>query len=800
VELVLKSDSRARTLIHLKIPTMKSNQSSTSTWAIIPADSVLWKAKSLLLAAACLLLGIRAANAVDYPSTILGDNPIAFYRFNETSGSTVTDSSATAQFPGTYVYSDDLLYPQLGQPGIDTNSIYVSASDSTPGYADAGYYAQFNEQAPFSFEIWAKPSSLDPVNYRCPVGNFSGWNTATQSGWYVYQTPGTPSTFAFVLQPSGTWINNASITAGAWYHLVGTYDGTNASFYVNGVLIGTANVAGSGYVANSVNNANGNPLGIGERGDYSQFFSGNLDDFAYYTNALTAAQILNHYQVGTNSFSGGPLPPSILNSPVNVSVYAGQTAEFSVLASGSTPLYYQWYNGTNAVLNATNDSYSFVTDPTNDGSSFTVVITNFVESITSAPVTLSVSTQVKLDADVTSITRNVGSVAAFEVAAEGAQPLSYQWYTGDNTPISGATNYLLWLTNVQASANGTSYYVEVGNPYNASQQSSTATLTVQARPVNVPVTGYAKVVVSDGPVAYWRLDEPSGSTKAVDAVGSFDGSYLPGNGSFDFDATTGIPNSTDGAIGITNGATVSIPYAIEINPPGAFSVEGWFQAASLPANGNDYRTPISSMSNPYGEGPTGWLVYQTSANNWSWWPYSGYYGSVSLTDSSPIVANQWYYLTMVYDGTTFTFYVNGVAQASGTYSGFVQNGDVPAVAGSSSFYNYNYNDNNLNAYTGSYPTVLGWRSDDGFNPFEGTIDDVAVYNKALTLLQIQNHFLNTTHLTASTSGKSIVISWSVGTLQSATSVAGPYTDVSGAASPYTNVISGTQMFFRAHVE
>ncbi|MGC9941953.1 MAG: LamG domain-containing protein [Verrucomicrobiota bacterium] len=752
--------------------------------------------KLLLSAATFALLGLQVAKA-DYPSTILADGPIAFYRFNEPLGVTMNDSSATGQFPGTYVYSSDNLYPELGQPGIETNSIFVSASDPDPGYAYAGYYPQFNGQSPFTFEIWAKPSSLDPVNYRCPVGNFSGWNTATQSGWYVYQTPGTPSTFAFVMQPNGSWINNASITAGSWYHLVGTYDGTNASFYVNGVLIGSQNVAG--FVANSVNNANGNPLGIGERGDDAEFFSGNLDDFAYYTNALTAAQILNHYQVGTNSFSQGPVPPSILNSPVDVSVYAGQTAGFSVLAGGSTPLYYQWYDGTNAILNATNDAYSFVTSPTNDGTSFTVVITNFVGSITSTPVTLSVSTSILLDADVTSITRNVGSAAAFEVAAEGAQPLTYQWYTSDNAPIAGATNNLLWLTNVQAAASGTGYYADINNPY-TTLQSSTATLTVQPRPVNVPITGYAKVVVADGPVAYWRLDEPSGSTNAVDAVGSFNGSYLPGNGSFDFDATTGIPNSTDGAIGITNGATVSFPYAIEINPPGAFSVEGWFQATSLPANPNDYRTPISSMSNPFGEGPTGWLVYQTAANNWSWWPYSGYYGSVQLTDSDQIVVNQWYYLTLVYDGTTFTFYVNGVAQASGTDSGFVQNGNVPEVAGSSSYYNYNYTDNNGNGITGSYPTVLGWRSDEGFNPFEGTIDEVAVYNKPLTPQQIQNHFLNTTHLTASTSGNNIVISWSTGTLQSAPTVYGPFTNIAGATSPYTNAISGAQLFFRAQVE
>jgi hypothetical protein len=50
------------------------------------------------------------------------------------------------------------------------------------------------------------------------------------------------------------------------------------------------------------------------------------------------------------------------------------------------------------------------------------------------------------------------------------------------------------------------------------------------------------------------------------------------------------------------------------------------------------------------------------------------------------------------------------------------------------------------------------------------------------------------HLT----GTSAVISWNPtnGVLQSATSVAGPYTDITGSTSPYTNTVTGTQQFFR----
>jgi hypothetical protein len=225
-------------------------------------------------------------------------------------------------------------------------------------------------------------------------------------------------------------------------------------------------------------------------------------------------------------------------------------------------------------------------------------------------------------------------------------------------------------------------------------------------------------------------------------------------------------------------------------------VEGWFQPASLAANGNDYRTPLSSMSNPYGAGPTGWLVYQTAGNNWAWWPYNGFWTGVQLTDPDPIVAGQWYYLAMTYDGTTFTFYVNGVAKASGTDSGFVQNGNVPT--GGAASYNYNYN-TTPGLPSGSGATVLGWRSDSGFNPFVGNMDDVAVYNKVLTPSQIQSHFLNTTHLSITIAGSNVVVSWPVGTLQSSTSVGGPYFNVIGATSPYTNSISGTK-FFRVQLQ
>lgn len=736
----------------------------------------------LSIIAAIVLLGIPAASAASYSATVLADNPIAYYRLEELTGTAAADSSSSGAFPGTY--NPNGIYPQLGQPGIDTNSISLQAA--TASSVTAGYYPEFNPQGPFSFEVWARPTSAPTGgDYRCPIGNFGGWNTGggNGSGWYVYQTPSPGSTLAFIMQGTPVWIGTG-YSLFNWYHLVGTYDGTNGSFYVNGQLVG-APVAATGYVVNPAN-----PLGIGQRGDGYGGWDGNLDEVAIYTNALTAAQVLAHYQVGTNSFRAPPTPPSIRQDPASTTNYAGHVVQFTVLADGTPPLAYQWYKGTSPVGGATTTALSFTCAVPDNNTTYSVVVTNDYGSKTSAVATLTVSTGLAIDLQPTSITRNEGShsTAAFLVVAEGALPLSYQWYKGASI-IPGATSQTLWLSGLGMADDQTTYYARVSNLY-TDTNSDPATLTVQARAVSVPVTRYAKVVMADGPVAYWRLDEPEGSSTAVDAAGSFDGTYNAGSGSFTFGVTNGVPHETNAGVFVTSGATVNIPYALELNPWGPFTAEGWFRPASIAANGNDYRTAFSSMYNVGGVGPTGWLLYQQGNNTWAWVPYGGNWANAFIVDTmDPIVANNWYYIALTYDGAAFTVYVNGVARASAAYGGFVQNGNVPSIPAG-----YNY------TYSGSGPTVLGWRSDIDFNPFQGTIDDVAFYHKALTAEQVQLHYLNVVKLTISKSANDIVLSWPFGSLQAAPAVTGTYTNIIGAASPYTNTPSASKVFYRVQTQ
>jgi acid phosphatase len=174
------------------------------------------------------------------------------------------------------------------------------------------------------------------------------------------------------------------------------------------------------------------------------------------------------------------LPPSITTEPANVTVTAGQSATFSVVASGTAPLSYQWQkNGAN-ISGATSSGYTTPTTTTADNNStFDVVVSNAVGSVTShtaalivnpAPVEPSITTQPA------SQTVTAGQTATFTVVASGTAPLSYQWQK-NGANISGATSSGYTTPTTTTADNNSTFDVVVSNAV-GSVTSHTATLTV----------------------------------------------------------------------------------------------------------------------------------------------------------------------------------------------------------------------------------------------------------------------------------------------------------------------------------
>lgn len=99
-------------------------------------------------------------------------------------------------------------------------------------------------------------------------------------------------------------------------------------------------------------------------------------------------------------------PPSITKQPTNQIVVEGDSATFSVSATGGAPLTYQWYKDGNAIQNANYSKYSILTTSTADAGSYTVQISNSLGSVTSTEATLSVVANLTLQ--VSDITRIYG--------------------------------------------------------------------------------------------------------------------------------------------------------------------------------------------------------------------------------------------------------------------------------------------------------------------------------------------------------------------------------------------------------
>jgi glucose/arabinose dehydrogenase len=83
--------------------------------------------------------------------------------------------------------------------------------------------------------------------------------------------------------------------------------------------------------------------------------------------------------------------PSITQQPANASVAAGQQVTFSVGASGSQPLSYQWQRNGSNIAGATSSSLSFVAASGDNGATFRVVVSNSAGTVTSNSASLTVS-------------------------------------------------------------------------------------------------------------------------------------------------------------------------------------------------------------------------------------------------------------------------------------------------------------------------------------------------------------------------------------------------------------------------
>ncbi len=177
---------------------------------------------------------------------------------------------------------------------------------------------------------------------------------------------------------------------------------------------------------------------------------------------------------------GGPVAPSITVQPADQSINAGQTATYSVTATGTAPLSYQWQKNGTAIAGAISSSYTTPAETTADsGATFAVVVTNSAGSVTSRAARLTVSAVAPaITVQPADQSINAGQTATYSVTATGTAPLSYQWQK-NGTAIAGATAASYTTPAETTADSGATFAVVVTNSA-ASVTSRSARLTVGA--------------------------------------------------------------------------------------------------------------------------------------------------------------------------------------------------------------------------------------------------------------------------------------------------------------------------------
>ena len=527
----------------------------------------------------------------------------------------------------------------------------------------------------YSVEAWINPTQQVPDGQDWIFGETSG------IAQLLVRTGTTGVKVAFQFKSGGTFydvLSTNEIPIGQFSHVAGTWEGTALRIYINGVL-SNERVPGTSPAASGCEFFIGGTYHptSGSCQTVGQFFHGFIDELSYYNRALTQGEVQSIYNA---SFSGKCLPlPVIIVQPTNQTVAVGGTVGFSVAASGIAPLAFQWsFNGTN-ISGATNATLTLTNVQPNQAGNYAMVVTNVGGAVLSSNAALTVLVFLpEIALQPTNQAVFAGGAATFSVTATGTPPLDYQWYA-NGTNLPDATGAALTLTNVQFSQAG-NYTVLVTNLY-GSILSSNAVLTVN------PPPPCASIING---LADWWAAEGDANDKAGNNNGALVGGVSFTNG------MVGQAFSLNG----TNGY-VSIPDSPSLRAfTSNITVETWIKVDQFPSK--DWTAIVT-------KGDTSWRLHRYSATSTVGLSINGL---GDLAGSRSVDDGQWHHVAGVYDGTNLLLYVDGALDTSKSASG-----PIPQ---------------------NNYPVCIGENAEKTGRIWNGLIDEVSIYNRALTPAEIQS--------------------------------------------------------------
>ncbi len=574
----------------------------------------------------------------------------------------------------------------------------------------------------FTISTW-----INAVDYSSSTGNYRALATNE-----VYLTSGfrfgtqTGKAGLWASQSGGTFnaIGSTTLTAGTWYLVTATYDGTTAKVYVNGKLDATSTGT---FVSNT------QALQIGRIGGVEEW-DGYMDEFRVYKRALSGEEVASLY-----NWAPGPVAYYNFEEGEATTVNDGSGNGHTATYTGNGPFWAQGKYGKAGNFNTSNFSYATATDSDD---------LTFGNGTTDKPFTVSTWVYVPTS----SIT---GGIVAKATAADAGEYYllissgSIYFRVVDNStgaylgqqataqPQVGKWTYITGVYDGSGSASGLKiYYNGVLQASSASSNGSytamentTADLRIGRRDTyftgrqdEVKIYSYERTpsqIVSDmngghpnvgSPVGsalgYWRFDEGYGTT--TNNSGSGGSAMVATLNNMASPATTNSGWQQAGKIEKAlafdgNNDFVSLTDSNTLS--GGITISTWYKTSSVLGT---YNTLFNRGSQGSASGFV-WFFFDTWTNKLWYQEGNASYCSVKSNANSWTADGKWHHLVASHDSSTnyVTFYKDGqvIGGGSCTWANITNTGEYIGT----------YNNSSSTTYTVS-----------------GFMDEVKLYNYALT--------------------------------------------------------------------
>ncbi|MDH5770526.1 MAG: LamG domain-containing protein, partial [Candidatus Bathyarchaeota archaeon] len=630
--------------------------------------------------------------------------PVAYWNFDEGTGNIAHDSSGNGNV-GT------LVSPQWVN-GVSGNAVnFDGFNDYLSVPTSSSLAVQGNAM---SLECWIKPGMKidDGVNRIISI--------IDKGDEYTFQINPNDGRiwFAVILSPGLNWqgITTAisSWTAGTWYHIVGTYDGSYLRIYVKGILSNSRTLSGNLHPPTSF------PFTIGAHSlGFDCNFNGIIDEVKVYNYARAPEQVMEDYV-------------AVINPSEEVLggywAFDEGSGEFAYDSSGNEntgtlmngPQWVKGISGTALYFDGIND---WVRIPHSSSLDFTgnQMSIEFWMKLENDwyPGVSSVNPIIFCKGDALCVAALLGNTGSLRFNLPYLEPYTNSdktnWKTDTWYHIAGVftgSQIIIYI-------NGE---VDTAQPLTGSVPRSTLNAAIGAHCFGgkdffngvideVAIYDYARAAediqndfnsVAENPVGYWKFDEGSG-TVAGDSSGNGNTGTLM-NGPQWVNGVSGKALKLDGI-----NDYVYVPHSSSLDIVGnEISVEYWIKLSTdwYAELEKDYT--YDQIIYDKGDAYTAAMIKKSGAHRFNI-PYVPPYPE---TNKNHWDANTWYHLANVFDGTQIRIYVNGVLD------------NVESVVGSVSR-------STINLAIGSH--CFG-----GKHFFNGAIDEFAIYDYARTAEEIWN--------------------------------------------------------------